>query len=124
MPERPDDFATTCQVGLTFVPCPAEELTPLLEALRRGEPPAEARAFPRGTWLPDGRLDLCKQAIGPDGARAVMAAVRHAPHVRHLLLGADGLGDEGARAVAELAAARGELCTVYLGGNFITAEGA
>src|SRR5262245_56815207 len=119
-PEGP----TLCHVGPDFVACDPAELTPLLEYLRRGEPAEERRTFPRGTLLPGGRLDLCKQGIGPEGARAVTAALRHNAHVVHVLFGADGIGDEGARAVAGLARANTGLKTVYLGCNSITADGA
>src|SRR5262245_18333753 len=91
-----------CQVGRPFVPCNPAELAPLLAFLARGEPAGRRFDFPRGTLLPDGRLDLCKQGVGPAGAAAVAGAVRGHPQVRHLLLGADGLGDGGAEAVAGL----------------------
>src|SRR5262245_30305170 len=116
-------FATTCHVGQVFVPCDLVELAPLLEFLARGESVSEPRPFPRGTLLPDGRLDLCKQVVGPIGTRAVAGALRGHPQVAHLLLGADGLGNEGAEAVAGLAAARPDLRTVYLGCNYIDARG-
>src|SRR5258708_6944721 len=96
-------FPTNCHVGPDFVPCDLAELAPLLQHLRHGADALDALAFPRGTLLPGGRLDLCKQAIGPVGAQAVTAALQNNDHVRHLLFGADGLGDVGARAVAELA---------------------
>src|SRR5205823_3849454 len=94
-------FATTCHVGPEFVPCEPAELTPLLEHLARGEAVSGPRAFPRGTLLPDGRLDLCKQGVGPLGTRAVASALPGHPQVVHLLLGADGLGNAGAEAVAD-----------------------
>src|SRR4051812_26794799 len=97
-------FATTCHVGPDFVPCDPAELQPLLDHLATRMPTAAPLAFPRGTLLPDGRLDLCKQGVGAAGARAVAATVSGHPQVVHLLLGADGLGDAGAGAVATLAA--------------------
>ncbi|WP_431951911.1 ribonuclease inhibitor [Actinacidiphila sp. bgisy167] len=109
-----------------IVPRPAADLEPLLGWLRGGEGVAERRDFPAGTALPDGRLDLCKQALGPEGAAAVAEALRQAPatgSVRHLLLGTDGLGDAGAAAVAERTRDTG-VETLYLGYNGITAGGA
>jgi Ran GTPase-activating protein (RanGAP) involved in mRNA processing and transport len=120
---QPQPFATNCHVGPDFTPCDPAELLPLLEHLRRGEGARQPVAFPRGTLLPDGRLDLCKQGIGPDGTRAVTQAVRGNPHVRHLLLGADGIGDVGAEAVAQLAR-DSDLQTLFLGCNRISATGA
>src|SRR5262249_42475965 len=120
----PEAFATSCHVGPEFVPCDPAELAPLLEFLERGEQPAGRVSFPRGTLLPGGRLDLCKQGIGPEGARAVTAALPRNAQVVHILFGADGIGDPGAEAVAGLARANPGLRTVYLGCNYITAEGA
>ncbi len=64
--------------------------------------PPERLDFTAGTALPE---------TGADGPSPV----------RHLLLGTDGLGDEGAAAVA---ASGGEVETLYLGCNGITAAGA
>lgn len=113
-------------------PRPVAELAPLLAWLRDGRPASERLDFAAGTVLPDGRLDLCKQSIGARGAALVAGALRadraeHEPAVRHLLLGTDALGDEGAAVAA--AAATGEagptgVETLYLGCNGITAGGA
>lgn len=108
------------------VPRPVAELAPLLDWLRSGRPAAERLDFTAGTALPDGRLDLCKQAIGARGAALVAEALRDtggASPVRHLLLGTDGLGDTGA---SEVTGGVGEsgIETLYLGCNGITAGGA
>lgn len=95
-------------------------LEPLLAWLRTGTATAERRDFPTGTALPDGRLDLCKSALGPDGAALVADALRPGV-VKHLLLGTDGLGDAAAE-VAGRAVER-EVETLYLGCNGITAGG-
>lgn len=124
-PERKPDprFAGVPPVA----PRPLAELAPLLDWLRDGRPAGERLDFTAGTALPDGRLDLCKQGLGARGAALVaealseMAGVSDRPSpVQHLLLGTDGLGDEGAAAVA----ARAEVETLYLGCNGITAGGA
>lgn len=103
-------------------PRPVADLAPLLAWLRTGESPPERLDFTAGTALPDGRLDLCKQALGADGAALVADALRPGP-VRHLLLGTDGLGDDGASAVTG-SAVENEVETLYLGCNGITAGGA
>lgn len=95
-------------------------LEPLLAWLRTGTATTERRDFPTGTALPDGRLDLCKSGLGPDGAAQVAAAIRPGV-VKHLLLGTDGLGD-GAAEVAGQAVER-DVETLYLGCNGITAGG-
>lgn len=95
----------------------------MLAWLRRGEAVRNRTDFPAGTALPDGRLDLCKQDLGPLGAAAVADALpAGGGPVKHLLLGTDGLGDGGAAAVAPKAvAARVE--TLYLGCNNIGGGG-
>ncbi|MGW1878332.1 ribonuclease inhibitor [Streptomyces sp. NPDC001975] len=104
------------------VPRPAAELAPLLDWLRAGRPAGERLDFTAGTALPDGRLDLCKQGVGAAGAALIADALGEGPTpVRHLLLGTDALGDEGAAAVAGSGA---EVETLYLGCNGITAGGA
>ncbi|MFD9421685.1 MULTISPECIES: ribonuclease inhibitor [unclassified Streptomyces] len=112
-----------------MLPRSVAELAPLLGWLHSGVSADERLDFPSGTALPDGRLDLCKQALGPQGAALVAGALHPrtadggpAP-VRHLLLGTDGLGDEGAGAVADRSAGTG-VETLYLGCNRITAGGA
>jgi hypothetical protein len=102
---------------------PAEELAPVLAWLRRGEAVRARTAFPAGTALPDGRLDLCKQDLGPLGAAAVAEALPEGGGpVKHLLLGTDGLGDGGAAAVAPKAVAA-RVQTLYLGCNGIEGGG-
>jgi Ran GTPase-activating protein (RanGAP) involved in mRNA processing and transport len=98
------------------------DLGPLLAWLRTGTAPTTRLDFPTGTALPDGRLDLCKQALGPAAAVRI-ANTLHPGVVRHLLLGTDGLGDDGAAGAAAEAVAR-EVETLYLGCNGITAGGA
>ncbi|MFI6099891.1 ribonuclease inhibitor [Lentzea sp. NPDC051213] len=95
-------------------------LEPLLAWLRTGTTAGERLDFPTGTALPDGRLDLCKQALGPDGAAQVAQALRPGV-VKHLLLGTDGLGDGAAEVAGE--AVEREVETLYLGCNGITAGG-
>lgn len=124
----------------SIVPRPTVDLEPLLGWLRSGRTAERRLDFPAGTALPDGRLDLCKQQLGPDGAVLVAQALpRRADGtagtpgtpgaevsggpVRHLLLGTDGLGDDGAAAVTGHAAGS-DVQTLYLGCNGITAAGA
>ncbi|PWI20363.1 ribonuclease inhibitor [Streptomyces sp. Act143] len=120
MTEETSGFAGVPSV----VPRPVAELAPLLAWLRAGRPAGERLDFPAGTALPDGRLDLCKQQLGTEGATLVADALGQGPApVRHLLLGTDGLGDTGAEVVAG-AGAGAEVETLYLGCNGITAGGA
>ena len=116
-------FPAVAFAGVPYiVPRPVAELGPLLDWLRAGRPAGERLDFAVGTALPDGRLDLCKQELGAEGAALVAEALAQGPSpVRHLLLGTDGLGDEGAEVVA---GGSGEVETLYLGCNGITAGGA
>ncbi|MGE3851688.1 MAG: gala protein [Planctomycetota bacterium] len=115
---------------LVYVPqvttCDPAELTPLVEWLQTANDDDDnlPRVFARGTALPDGRLDLCKQSIGPGGLARTLGALRDGRPVRHLLLGTNGLGDDGARTLANHAAASESLHTLYLGCNMIHAPGA
>lgn len=120
--ETPEDRRETFAGVPHLVPRPAAELAPLLDWLRAGRPAGERLDFTAGTALPDGRLDLCKQDVGPAGAALIAEALGEGPTpVRHLLLGTDALGDAGAEAVAGSGA---EVETLYLGCNGITAGGA
>src|SRR5215217_5652337 len=107
----------------SFTPCDPGELAPLLERLRDDSRAATRAVFPRGTLLDDGRLDLCKQQIGPAGAAAVADALKMNAHVHTVLLGADGIGDYGARAVADLLRGNSAVRTAYLGCNGIGPAG-
>jgi len=104
--------------------CPPAELAPLLAMLSENRAVTEPLALPRGTLLPDGRLDLCKQGLGVEGCRAVTAALAGNTVVRSLLLGTNGIGDEGVAAVADLLSLNRTLEVVYLGCNGISAVGA
>ena len=105
-----------------FAPCPEAELESVCEALETNSTTTkeEGEAYRRGTLLPEGRLDLCKQSIGPRGAGRIRSALRENDVVTSLLLGTDGLGDEGCAEIAPLVS---QLETLYLGCNRITGKG-
>jgi len=100
------------------------ELAPLLRHLEAGTSVTEVTVFPRGTHLPDGRLDLCKQDLGPEGAALVARALRDNHVITSLLLGADHLGDDGATAIAHLVAANETVSTIFLACNVVGERGA
>jgi len=106
---------------------PSTDFDPLIARLH-AEPSSAASApgaevFPRGTVRADGRLDLCKQGVGPIQAARIADAAAHSPLVRHLLLGTNGLGTEGARAVADALQPGHGIETLYLGCNRIGPTG-
>ena len=107
-----------------FEPCDPAEVTPLVEFLVSNEAVDSPIEFSRGTMLPDGRLDLCKQDLGPDGCFRVTEAIKSNCHVKSLLLGTDGIGDVGANSVAEMLRQNESLEIVYLGCNSISSKGA
>ncbi|MFJ9521162.1 hypothetical protein ACIRPK_23300 [Kitasatospora sp. NPDC101801] len=76
------------------------DLTPLLAWLRAGRPTTERIDFPTGTALPDGRLDLCKQDLGPDGAALVTESL---PPRGHLVLADTGLRGQEAHLLLDAA---------------------
>ncbi|CAL9402684.1 gala protein [Streptomyces werraensis] len=95
----------------TPVRCPAIEhpdvpaadpvgLDPLLARLGSDRAVEDDETFPLGTLRADGRVDLCKQGLGAAGAARLMPAAAASPHARHLLLGTNAIGDEGASTVA------------------------
>lgn len=110
-----------CPIRGEFTACDPTELGPLVEFLGEDRPVDEQTAFPRGTMLPDGRLDLCKQSIGAGGARIVAEGLGGTTQTRHLLLGANGLGSGGAKEIAGIVRDTSSLETVYLGCNMIPA---
>lgn len=104
-------------------PCEISELQPLLLHLEANVPIEETQIFPRGTLLPDGRLDLCKQSVGPEGCALLTEALRDNLQVRSLLLGTDAIGDQGAKNVANLIESNSHLEIMYLGCNKISGTG-
>ncbi|GAA0320941.1 gala protein [Actinoallomurus spadix] len=104
-------------------PADPADLAPLLDRLAAPAPVVADETFPLGTVRPDGRIDLCKQGLGPAGAALLLPVAAASPHAAHLLLGTNAIGTEGARAVAAALAPGHGLETVYLGCNRIDAAG-
>jgi Ran GTPase-activating protein (RanGAP) involved in mRNA processing and transport len=84
--------------------------------------------FDKGTLCSDGRLDLCKQVVGPNGVSSLMNSLlldstgKH--QVQHLLLGNNICGDGLGEAVATfIKSGKSKLTTWYIAGNRLTAEG-
>ncbi|MEV0128371.1 gala protein [Dactylosporangium sp. NPDC050688] len=100
------------------------DLAPLLRRLTDPEPVRGTERFPLGTLQPDGRVDLCKQGLGPAGVTQVLDRVVGSPHAVHLLLGTNGLGATGTAALASGLPHGHRVETLYLGCNAIDAAGA
>lgn len=105
----------------THAPEPA--LEPLLARLADPTPLGEVATFPRGTLQPDGRLDLCKQALDSHDVRRIIDAAVTSPHARHLLLGTNSLGAVGVAALADALGDGHQVQTLYLGCNHVDALG-
>lgn len=99
------------------------ELTSLLDHLGSNQSVSHRITFPRGTVLPDGRLDLCKQGLGVTGCGLVTGALKTNTAIASLLLGTNGIGDTGASEVAQLIQHNHRLEVVYLGCNAISEIG-
>ncbi|MEM6991746.1 MAG: DUF924 family protein [Myxococcota bacterium] len=105
-------------------PCALDELEPLLDHLRDKRPVESQTSFVRGTHMPDGRLDLCKQVVGPDGIGPVLDGLADNPHVSHFMIGNNIVGNVGATAIADfIRSGRSHVDVWYIGGNEIDAEG-
>lgn len=105
--------------------CSPEQLTPLVQHLHKREAVHQPETFSRGTHTPDGRLDLCKQVVGPSGIRPLLGSLQEHPHVSRLLLGNNLVGNKGAEAIARFVrSGRSRIKVWYIAGNRIDAEGA
>jgi diketogulonate reductase-like aldo/keto reductase len=67
---------------------PKEELEQFLNYISQlQEPPKVTQKFPRGVINDDGRLDVCKQVVGPEFIVELCNAVKKGHAVTHFLLG-------------------------------------
>ncbi len=105
------------------VPCDELELDALASFLESDANIEEIKTFARGTLLPDGRLDLCKQSIGPRGCARLTQSLKGNSRVKSVLFGTDAIGDEGAFSVARLIESNPNIEVVYLGCNGISSNG-
>lgn len=101
-------------------------LEPLYDFLQNKEIEKELEnemIFEKGTVCTDGRLDLCKQVIGPNGVNSLINSLKldslmKTPKVKHLLLGNNVCGNNLGFAVAEfIKSGKSSLTTWYIAGN-------
>ncbi|KAL3419513.1 leucine rich repeat protein [Phlyctema vagabunda] len=97
-----------------FTGTPGFELTwkaPLLE-------------FERGIVYEDGRLDLCKQVVGPTHIGKLMGSLESNTQIRHFLLGNNAISTTGAKEIAGFIQRHPDrIETWYLAGCHITRHG-
>lgn len=119
----PPGVPVVCPAPLTHSgPEHDAELNDLVARLGDPSPVVGPLTFPRGTLQPDGRLDLCKQALSPLDARRVITAAARSPHASHLLLGTNSLGTAGIAALADALQPGHGMRTLYLGCNHVDGE--
>lgn len=110
------------------VPCALEDLQPLLEHLAANRPgPTDEKqpvVFSRGTIMSGGRLDLCKQVVGPQGIQPLLDAMKNSAVVNRLLLGNNIVGLPGAQGIADYIRnnADSQIDTWYIAGNNFDGE--
>ena len=88
-------------------------------------PSDKCMKFTRGAIYTDGRMDLCKQVVGPTHIGKLMDSLRLNPHIKHFLLGNNIMGTAGCIAIKDflLNVHEPKISTWYLAGNDINTEG-
>ncbi|EFA79316.1 Prostaglandin-E [Heterostelium album PN500] len=108
-------------------PCSREELEPLLEFMNADKPlhHESPMRFTRGTCMPDGRLDLCKQVVGPEGIKPLLGAMAKSSSIKRLLLGNNIVGNQGGWEIANYIKYNkdSKIDTWYIAGNEFDVEG-
>jgi len=101
------------------------QMEPLYEWLNKNQPFTEHDLkFLRGTVTIDGRLDLCKQVIGPQGIHPLLDSMKENKQIDRLLLGNNIVGDEGGEVIAEfIKSGKSPLKIWYIAGNNFTEKG-
>ncbi|KAF9343337.1 hypothetical protein BGX26_005896 [Mortierella sp. AD094] len=80
--------------------------------------------FRRGIVYEDGRLDLCKQVVGPTHIGNLMESLESNHQIRHFLLGNNAISTTGAKRIAEFIHRHPDrMETWYLAGCHITPHG-
>lgn len=82
--------------------------------------------YKRGAFYTDGRIDLCKQVVGPTHIADLMNSFKMNPYVKHFLLGNNIISPSGAAEIAKFLrdpSRKSHIMTWYLAGNDIDATG-
>lgn len=104
----------------------AETLQPFFDHLSsNGETHIPQLEFVRGVQYNDGRMDLCKQVVGPDHIGKLMDSLKNNTQISHFLLGNNIIGSLGAKSISEFLSNdhKPQIKTWYLAGNEIDGEG-
>jgi Ran GTPase-activating protein (RanGAP) involved in mRNA processing and transport len=110
-----------------------EDLEPFMTHLRSNKPIEEnfhdkdrdnmCQKFTKGALYHDGRLDLCKQVVGPTHIKELMDSLRESDKVKHFLLGNNIINRTGAEEISAYIRDKKNIETWYLAGNEIDSDG-
>lgn len=102
---------------------PKEELIEFFSHLA-GDKAIDFKQFTRGTVYPDGRMDLCKQVVGPLWIGDLMESLKTNTKIEHFLLGNNITNTEGGKAIGKflLEPHAGKIKTWYLAGSDFNSE--
>jgi hypothetical protein len=136
---RPLSTAVTEPAAMPVDISSKEELDPFFDFLKKDIPvdhksieyntewipDEECIKFNRGAIYVDGRMDLCKQVVGPLWINKLMESLVNNHQVKHFLLGNNIIGTVGAIAIKNflLESHIPKIHTWYLAGNDIDTEG-
>ena len=116
---------------------PLDELQPFLKFLAtNGTEESEVKErnddfiqFTRGTFFSDGRMDLCKQVVGPNWIENLMESIKNNTNIKHFLLGNNIIDTVGGKAIGDFIhlqnndAIKAKIETWYIAGNRINPDG-
>jgi Ran GTPase-activating protein (RanGAP) involved in mRNA processing and transport len=102
---------------------PKEELVEFFTHLANDKT-IEFKQFKRGTIFPDGRMDLCKQVVGPLWIGNLMDSLKTNTQIEHFLLGNNITNLEGGKAIGKFLAEPHscKIKTWYLAGSDFNSE--
>lgn len=129
-PQQPITHPTAMPVQVAEL----TELKPFFEYLHQDLAPmaikkdinGEYISFMRGAFYTDGRIDLCKQVVGPPHIQTLMDSIQNNGHVKHFLLGNNVIGNGGGKSIGNFLKNQEKKCRIktwYLAGNDLGPEG-
>ncbi len=93
---EPVDFASREQMEPLYEWLEAEHQFDVLPNLNLDD-----MKFVKGVVTSDGRLDLCKQVIGPQGIKPLLNSMKRCTKIDRILLGNNIIGDTGGQIIAD-----------------------
>jgi len=90
----------------------------------KSQRPKDQVEFKRGVFYADGRIDMCKQVVGPTWIGKLMESITKNEEVTHFLLGNNIIDQAGAEAISSfIRQHRQPIETWYLAGNCLSESG-